>query len=219
MAMYALAIAPLINKLHHSLLTCKQVWYADYSTAAGSLSDVRKWWDEISSLGPGYRYFPNGSKIYLIVKPEYEEQAHTLFTGSDIEVTTRGHRHLGAVVGSAAFKDEYVRKHVDEWVNEVRCLSDIARTQPHAAYSAFVHGLTGHWSHIMHTIPDIGNLLAALENVIHLEFLPSLSGRPASSSVERKIFALPARLGGLGLINPTACADFSFNFQSSKLKC
>ena len=103
----------------------------------------------------------------LIVKPEYEEQAHTLFTGSDIEVTTRGHRHLGAVVVSAAFKDEYVRKHVDEWVNEVRCLSDIAQTQPHAAYSAFVHGLTGHWSHIMRTIPDIGNPLATLENVIH----------------------------------------------------
>ena len=58
MAMYALAIAPLFNKLHHSLPTCKQVWYADDSTVAGSLSDVRKWWDEISSLGPGYGYFP-----------------------------------------------------------------------------------------------------------------------------------------------------------------
>ena len=66
MAMYALAIAPLINKLHHSLPTCKQVWYADDSTAAGSLSDVKKWWDEISSLGPGYGYFPNCSKTYLI---------------------------------------------------------------------------------------------------------------------------------------------------------
>ena len=65
-------------------------------------------------------------KTYLIFKPEYKEQAHTLFTGSDIEVTTRGHRHLGAVVGSAAFKDECVRKHGDEWVNEVSCLSDIA---------------------------------------------------------------------------------------------
>ena len=69
----------------------------------------------------------------------------------------------------------------------------------------------------MRTIPDIGNLLATLENVIHQEFIPSLSGRPASSSVERKIFALPARLGGLGLTNPTACADRFF--QSSKLKC
>ena len=111
-----------------------------------------------------------------------------------------------------------MRKHVDEWVNEVRCLSDIARTQPHAAYSAFVHGLTGHWSHIMHTIPDIGNLLAALENVIHQEFIPSLSGRPASSSVERKVFALPARLGGLGLINPTACADRFFQFSIKQTK-
>ena len=103
-------------------------------------------------------------------------------------------------------------------VNEVRCLSDIARIQPHAAYSAFVHGLTGHWSHIMRTIPDIGHLLATLENVIHQEFIPSLSGRPASSSVERKIFALPARLGGLGLTNPTACDDRFFQFSIKQTK-
>ena len=52
-AMYALAITPLIGKLYQHLPTCKQVWYADDSSAAGSLGDLRKWWDEISSLGPG----------------------------------------------------------------------------------------------------------------------------------------------------------------------
>ena len=54
MAMYALAVTPLISKLHQNIPTCKQVWYADDSTAAGSLQDLKKWWDEISSLGPGY---------------------------------------------------------------------------------------------------------------------------------------------------------------------
>ena len=42
--------------------------------------------------------------------------------------------------------------------------------------------------------------------------------RPASSSVERKIFALPARLGGLGLTNPTACADCFFQFSIKQTK-
>ena len=70
----------------------------------------------------------------------------------------------------------------------------------------------------MRTIPDIGNLLATLENVIHQEFIPSLSVRPASSSVERKIFDLPARLGGLGLTNLTACADRFFQFSIKQTK-
>ena len=192
------------------------MWYADDSTAAGSLGDLRKWWDEISSLGPGYGYFPNGSKTHLIVKSEYADHAKSLFAGLGIEVTTRGHRHLGAVVGSISFRDEYVRKSVDKWVSELRRLSKIAKTQPHAAYSAFVHGLTSRWSHLMRTIPDISHLLTPLENVIHQEFIPSLSGRPASSSIERKIFALPARLGGLGLMNPASCSDRIYQ-SSTKL--
>ena len=202
MAMYALAVTPLISKLHQNIPTCKQVWYADDSTAAGSLQDLKKWWDEISSLGPGYGYFPNSSKTYLIVKPKYIEQATTLFAGQGIQVTAGGRRHLGAVIGSVAFREEFVKKHVDEWIVEMKRLSEVAQTQPHAAYSAFVHGLTSRWSYIMRTIPNISHLLTPLEDVIHQEFIPSLSGRPASSNVERKIFALPARLGGLGPINP-----------------
>ena len=71
----------------------------------------------------------------------------------------------------------------------------------------------------MRTIPDIGNLLATLENVIHQEFISSLSGRPTSSNVERKIFALPAGLGGLVSQIQLPVLTVSFNFQSSKLKC
>ena len=43
MSMYALGITPLISKLRQNIPTCKQVWYADDSTAAGSLYDLKKW--------------------------------------------------------------------------------------------------------------------------------------------------------------------------------
>ena len=79
------------------------------------------------------------------MKPPFEEQAKSIFAGSDIKVMTDGHRHLGGVVGSDTFRDEYVKNHRSEWINEVRCLSKIAKTQPHPAYAAFTHGLTGHW--------------------------------------------------------------------------
>ena len=210
--MYALAVTPLLGKLRVKLPTIKQVWYADDSAAAGSIEHLREWWNEIQAIGPGYGYFPNSCKTHLIVKPEHVSHATAVFEGTDIKVTTSGHKHLGAVVGSSNYRDEYVSERVKEWITEIKILSDIAKSQPHAAYSAFVHGLTGHWSHIMRTIPDIKHLLMPLEDVIHQVFIPSLTGRPACSDIERKILALPPRMGGLGLLNPSSCCGDFFQF-------
>ena len=215
MAMYALAVTPLLGKLRVKLPTIKQVWYADDSAAAGSIEHLREWWNEIQAIGPGYGYFPNSCKTHLIVKPEHASHATAVFEGTDIKVTTSGHKHLGAVVGSSDYRDEYVSERVKEWITEIKILSDIAKSQPHAAYSAFVHGLTGHWSHIMRTIPDIKHLLMPLEDVIHQVFIPSLTGRLACSDIERKILALPPRMGGLGLLNPSSCCDDFFKLSLS----
>ena len=40
MSMYAIGISPLITKV---MGTCKQVWFADDATGAGSIKNVRKW--------------------------------------------------------------------------------------------------------------------------------------------------------------------------------
>ena len=40
------------------------------------------------------------------------------------------------------------------------------------------------------------------------KFIPILCGRPAPSDLERDLLALPSRLGGMGLINPTSVATF-----------
>ena len=85
-------------------------------------------------------------------------------------------------------------------------LSVIASTQPHAAYAAFTHGLSSHWTYnnISRTIPNIQDLLRSLEIAIHQHFIPALTGREPCSVAERDLLALPARLGGLGLTNPTS---------------
>ena len=57
-----------------------------------------------------------------------------------------------------------------------------------------------------HHIPNLSPLLQPLENTIALKFIPSLTGRKDCSEIERELFALPARLGGLGLSNPTVSA-------------
>ena len=63
----------------------------------------------------------------------------------------------------------------------------------------------------MHTIPDITDLLQPLEDVIHQSFIPALFGRPPCLSIERDLYALPIRLGGLGLMNPCSAASSAFH--------
>ena len=100
MAMYALAIVPLIHKLRHSSPDVKQAWYADDATGAGSCEKLRHWWDQLLQAGPTFSYFPNSTKTYLIVKEEYESKARELFSAdTEVHVTTDGKRHLGAALG------------------------------------------------------------------------------------------------------------------------
>ena len=71
---------------------------------------MKKWWDELGTSGPKYGYYPLARKTVLIVKPEYEETAKDIFAGSGVKITTGGERHMGAVIGSADFKEKYVKE-------------------------------------------------------------------------------------------------------------
>ena len=101
--------------------------------------------------------------------------------------------------------ESYVKGKVQEWVEEVTRLSKIATSQPHAAYAALTHGLLSKWTYLLRTVPDVSNLLHPIE-AIRYSFLPALTGRTGLNDMERNLLELPARLGGLGMMNPTRSA-------------
>ena len=68
MAMYAFASVPLIHRVATADTT--QTWFADDPTAGARLAALREWWDNLSTVGPNYGYFPNDDKTWLIVKPD-----------------------------------------------------------------------------------------------------------------------------------------------------
>ena len=35
----------------------KQCWFADDASGAGSITEIKKWWDVLSTLGPDFGYF------------------------------------------------------------------------------------------------------------------------------------------------------------------
>ena len=65
-------------------------------------------WDTLTAIGPDFGSFPNAKKCWIIVKPEKEESARELFQSTVINVTTKGHKHLGAVIGSQENQKDYV---------------------------------------------------------------------------------------------------------------
>ena len=148
-------------------------------------------------LGIGYN--ANEAKSWLIIKnPEMLQEAKTLFHDTAIKFTVEGKRHLGASLGSNSFRVQYVSEKVNTWCKEVEKLSEFAKTQPHAAFSAFIHGEQHKFTYFMRTIPGMEEHLTPLDKVINDNFLPALFGSRISS-VERDLFSLPIRAGGLGI--------------------
>ena len=168
MAMYSISVTPLIASLQDSRLT--QVWFADDATAGGTLLGLCDWWSGLQDLGSHYGYYPNAAKTWLIVKPAFFPDAQQVFKGTGVQVTTEGKRHL---LGSQLFAEQYISEKVESWSC---CIVKLSKVHPHAAYSAFTHGLCNKWIYFLRTIPEISFFLRPLEVVISSKFIPALTG-------------------------------------------
>ena len=211
MPMYALATIPLIKKLHSTIDDVRQVWYADDASAAGTVNSLYQWWTQLALLGPKFGYFANDVKTWLVTKEAHFSTASALFANTGVQVTTEGRPYLGSAIGSREFTISHVQEKVGQWTQELENLATIAMTQPHAAYAAFTHGLTSKWSYLTRTTRDVSSLLQPLELVIRSKFIPALTGQPPPDDELRNLLALPARLGGMALTNPTTQADNEFS--------
>ena len=94
MAIYAVAIMPLIWRLQEGSEERHQVWFADDASANGALNSLRSWWDGIVEVGPIYGYYANPLKTVLIVKKEKFDEAQALFDGSGV----KGQRMLANIL-------------------------------------------------------------------------------------------------------------------------
>ena len=203
MPLYALAITPLITSLVNIMSfqekSVQMVAFADDFTSAGKLKDLKYWWDKLLNVGPKLGYFPQPKKSYLIVKPNLVEEAEKIFNGSQVQITPRGQRHLGAAIGDIEYKNDYLREKVTELLNQIIIMSQIATTEPQAVYAAFTYAFKHKLSYIMRTIPNAKDALSSIDDAVRLNLLPALMGGHICTDEERLLFSLPPKLGGLGI--------------------
>ena len=140
MPWYSINTSTIIQSLRLSSPDVKQVWLADDSAGGGTIASLYSWYRSLCEEGMKYGYHVNGSKSWLIVKSQLlASEAERVF-GSEVKITTEGRRHLGAVIGSTNYKEEYCNEKVNRWREEIEALSDIAKSQPHSAHVAFTKG-------------------------------------------------------------------------------
>ena len=96
----------------------------------------------------------------------------------------------------------FVIAKVSEWVKQLEILTKFARTEPHAAFSGFIHGLRHSYTYFMRTIPGISHLLKPLGDTIDT-FIKVLLQGYTFNPTERVLFSLPANYGRMGLIIPS----------------
>ena len=119
-----------------------------------------------------------------------------------------------------SFQNQLIDKKVTEWVEEIKTLSTIAKTEPHAAFSAFTHGISSKWNHFLR-VTDFELLSATeqlqpLEDAVRTLFIPALTGHSPPGDLVRELLTLPPKYGGIGLINPL-CVSASQHYTSKKI--
>ena len=143
-------------------------------------------------------------------------EAQNEFANSRLNITAEGKRHLGEVIESTEYHDEYVRDLVKDWDNQLTILSTIAETQQQAAYLAFGSGFKSKLNNFLKTVLNIHHLLLPLEKTIRNKFIPAVTGCHIWSDKERVLISLPTRYGGLAIPIFSETAEIKF-MNSSKI--
>ena len=88
--------------------------------------------------------------------------AEELFQNTGIKITISGERHLGAVIGSQEYRDQYVHAKINKWIEDVEQLSQIAVDEPQLTYCAYTKALCMRWSFLQRTVPNSKHYFAPL---------------------------------------------------------
>ncbi|XP_022802897.1 uncharacterized protein LOC111340333 [Stylophora pistillata] len=216
MPWYSVNTSTMIQSLRWHVPEVKQVWLADDSAGGGRVEDLNHWYKYLCEDGKKYGYLVNGSKSWLILKSqELVDEAKWVF-GDEVNITTEGKRHLGAVIGSKVYRDHYCTEKVQGWKGEILTLAEIAKSQPHAAYIVFTKGYKSKFTYCMQTIESFEEYVDPVQQFIDEMYLPIPFGQaePLPDELSKLMTLTPAQ-GRLGI--PDLITEAPQQYSASKL--
>ena len=112
MIAYGIGVLPLILELREAHPRVTQPWYADDAGAGGTFSEVQAHFQDLQVQGPAQGYYPDPTKIILVVTPGNVARAKEHFCGLGIGVVT-SHRYLEGFLGDMSAEKEWLGKKVE----------------------------------------------------------------------------------------------------------
>ena len=114
---------------------------------------------------------------------------------------------MGSFIGTKEATCDFISGKIEEWEKDIIALAKIAEYEPQLAYSAYIYGTSRRWQFVSRTTPGISESMKSLENLIRNKLMPTILGGRDINDEMRLILNLPARMGGMGFLNPSDEAD------------
>ena len=131
------------------------------------------------------------SKCQLIVKENCRESVIKKFEGTNITMLD-GFRVLGPVIGTPSACDKFVESGIEKTATLTENLSKIAKK----AYSCYTNGFQNKLGFLTGTTPEAFKKKNEIEKIVRQQLFPSIFGKNHITDEDRKLFALPLRMGG-----------------------
>ena len=90
-------------------------------------------------------------KSYIVVEPSSVASAEQIFWPLGVQVVT-SHRFIGWILGDVPAKLSFVQEKVKQWATDVQHLSQLAISQPQAAYVALTKSLQCEWIYMYNVL-------------------------------------------------------------------
>ena len=141
-------------------------------------------------------------------------EAEAIF-GNSVKIISEGKRHLGAVIGSKEYKDEYCEQLVSVWEDELDTLAKIAKSQPQAAYIALTKAYRSKFTYFMRTIDSFEEYVSPVDTLLNEKFVPIIFGEDTPFEQPfMDLLSLSPTNGGLGI--PSLKNDSALQHETSK---
>ena len=216
MQIHSIATKPMV---YEDKTNTKKSFFADDGAGAGKLETVREWWTSLLAQGPKFGYFPNASKTILLVKSEHYSgpfKSLQISAASGVNVTTDATKNLGGYVGPRETCDQLTKGIVGTLITHLEKLSELAKAEPHAAYSYFVSRFQQTYTYVQRFTPPSEQLWKPLEETIRNKFITALLRCDISGEL-RQVLQLLVKMGKMGIHDPTDTAIT--NYAASRKVC
>ena len=125
MIAYGIGVLPLIRELQGAHPCVTQPWYADEAGAGGKFSHILEHLRYLQARGPARDYYPEPTKIILVVAPGNIARVEEFFQWMGIRMVTV-HRYLGGVKGDKETEERWLGNKILGWVESVETLSRVS---------------------------------------------------------------------------------------------